>query len=85
MDRQALDRHITGNWGEDQIDHAWEKFHEQIDDDANTFSLTDMDAFVAWKLGLAALKAVREIKGTFPHDAPEPDICPPDDQDSGHE
>jgi hypothetical protein len=56
---------LPGNRPEDM---AWDKLHESIDNDAAKENMTDMDVFVAWKLGLAAWKETKELGGHFPHD-----------------
>jgi aromatic ring-opening dioxygenase catalytic subunit (LigB family) len=30
IDHAALDRYITGNWGEDMVNHDWERFCEEV-------------------------------------------------------
>ena len=61
---------VTGN--EPQIcgDTAWEEFHEGIDKDCTNRGLTDIDAFVVWKLGMSAYYAAKSLDATFPHEPP---------------
>lgn len=70
---EALDRYITGNYGEDQMrgDAEWEKVFEQVSADADRYNLTDIDVSVAWQLGLAAWIKAREYGCKFPHDPSE--------------
>ena len=65
---------IPGNRPEDL---AWEKFHEEVDENAFSLNLSDQDALVAWKMGIGAFQAAREFQAKFPHDGPEPDIADP--------
>jgi hypothetical protein len=50
------------------LDPEWADVHRQIDEDAAKHKLTDMDAVIAWKLGLAAWKTARKYKAKYPHD-----------------
>lgn len=59
---------LPGNRPEDM---AWDKLHESIDNDAAKANMSDMDVFVAWKLGLAAWKEAKELQARFPHDGTE--------------
>lgn len=54
---------IPGNRPEDD---AWEKLHEEIDDDSNEYGLADMEAWTAWKLGLAAYLKSKELGAVYP-------------------
>lgn len=46
----------------------WEHLYECIDNDAAKAKMSDMDAWSAWRLGLAAFKAARDMSARFNHD-----------------
>lgn len=56
-------------------DDTWEKVFDSISDDCTKEGWTDCDAYAAWQLGKAALKAARSINATFPHDGPQQEVC----------
>jgi hypothetical protein len=56
---------IPGNRPEDE---GWEKFHDVVDVAAKKYDLSDVDAFVAWEMGLSAFLIAREMKVKFLHD-----------------
>lgn len=47
--------------GEAPAPQSWDMLHRAIDQDAAEDGLTDQDVWHAWKLGLAAFKAGRDI------------------------
>jgi len=57
------DSDIPGNRPEDM---AWERLHECIDDVISREGMSDMDAWVAWKLGVDAWKAAKANGAKFP-------------------
>jgi len=48
--------------------HAWEAFHDNVFEDCVTHDLSDMDAMMAWKMGLEVYLAGRKWGSMFPHD-----------------
>ena len=64
MNKSSLDNYITGHYGEDQFDVAWEKFHEKIDDDTLKHGLSVEDSTIIWQHGLSLfLKEQETTKG----------------------
>lgn len=61
---------IPGNTPEEE---AWEKVHFDIDTDCEEQGLDDMDAAVAWRMGLELYLHLRHTGVRFPHDPTEPD------------
>lgn len=59
---------IPGNRPEDI---AWEHLHEKIDSDSSDHGLTDMDARMAWEMGLYAFVRARRLGATFPYNRDE--------------
>lgn len=59
---------LPGNRPEDM---AWDKLHEGIDNDAAKENMSDMDVYVAWKMGVATWKAAKALQAKFPHDGHE--------------
>lgn len=49
-------------------DEAWEAVWEEISGECRELGLSDQDAALAWRLGVAALQAARDNGGGFPHD-----------------
>lgn len=49
-------------------DDAWDKLFEEMTATAERENMTDMDVFLAWRLGLSALKTARQLGGKFPSD-----------------
>lgn len=47
---------------------AWALLHDEIDQDAAQAHMTDIDASMAWKMGLAAWKAAKKNGAAFPHE-----------------
>lgn len=64
---------IPGNRPEDI---AWEKLHNDIDKDAEKARMSDVDASVAWQLGLDLWKRLKKMNVRFVHEAPEPEDKP---------
>lgn len=58
---------IPGNRPEDQ---AWERVHEDIDNDAAKHGLSDMEVAHAWKSGLAAYLALKRMGVKMPWEHP---------------
>lgn len=56
---------IPGNRPEDW---AWERLHEAINRDAAERKMSDIDAYAAWSMGLAALDKARQLGAKFIHD-----------------
>lgn len=59
---------VTGNEPEINGDAGWEALHENIDKDATREGWTDVDAQVAWWLGVEAFKATKKLGAQFHHD-----------------
>lgn len=49
-------------------DSGWDRLYEQVAKDTEKEGMTDMDAFVAWRLGLAAFTQARKLGVKWPHD-----------------
>jgi len=69
-ERNSLDNYITGHYGEDQFagEAGWEKLHDGIDADGSKNKMSDMDVFVAWKMGLAAFLEAKKLGTKFLHE-----------------
>ena len=52
-------------------DPEWKDVHDQIDTDSSREGMTDVDAYVAWELGLAAWKAAKHYGARFAHEGAE--------------
>lgn len=59
---------LPGNRDEEM---AWETLYRIIGEDAMKKDMSDQDAFVAWRMGLAAWKASKDLGAKFPHDRME--------------
>lgn len=49
-------------------DDGWDHLLEEAGKDCEAEAWTDIDALVAWKLGVAALRAAKKYGAKFPHD-----------------
>ena len=47
-----------------------------IDGDANRDGLSDVDVYVAWRIGIAAFRKARDLGAKFPADPSEVDTSP---------
>lgn len=53
----------------------WVAFHDMVDADCIWKGLTDVDAEIAWRLGLASFLKVRDTyRAKFPHDPTSPTV-----------
>lgn len=68
MPISGLDHYLTGGSGPDDDGDAWDATLESIGEEGTKEGMTDQDVFVAWKIGLAAWKAAKGLKATFPHE-----------------
>ena len=60
---------ITGN--EPQIVGGWDAVLEDIAEEAGVMGYTDMDIWLAWRLGVGSLALARSVGGNFPSDIDE--------------
>lgn len=61
MDGRALDNYITGHYGEDQFEAAWEEMLDWVCEqfDASKFSMSEVRRAVV--IGIAAVKAEHDL------------------------
>ena len=51
-EREELDRHITGDYGEQQFEREWESFIETVSRNADEHGLDAKAALGVWMMGL---------------------------------